>query len=232
MKYFLILVLFLSVTTEIHCQDLFKVHSGWTDVSLWYKAGSNTKIGGDFGYRTTLNDLDFHQTYYRPTVKWQKNPLYSLSLAVSNFHTFNDAVDLSELRFAQQGTLKWPQIGVLRVTHRLRFEQRLFFINLLKENNYRGRYQLELKSPRFVLFGLDKSPFFSNVSWEAFINMGSSYESLIGNSHRYAIVFGNRISKKLKVALHYYWQTVRANNDEFILKENVIRLRFNYTFNP
>ncbi|MGL1888422.1 MAG: DUF2490 domain-containing protein [Reichenbachiella sp.] len=213
-------------------QEVFTTHLGWTDLTLWYKLNDNLKVGGDMGYRTTFDNFEYHLAYVRPTIRWQPNPLYNLTFAISDFHTLIEGIDLNEVRLAQEAMLFWPKVGGFKFDHRLRFEERFFYINDIKENQYRTRYRLALHPPNFTLFGKDTSPFYSAVTFEAFLNLNNSeYNDLIGNSHRMELVLGNKITKKLKIGLHYIWQTGRIKNDVFDLKSNILRLRIGYKLN-
>jgi len=226
-----ILVISLFASRLVVAQDVFKVHQGWIDMTVWYKVNENTRIGGDFGYRTTVGQFSFHQWYVRPTIRWRKNAHYTLLLSMSNHHTISkESVDLNELRFAQQIQVNWPNIGQVKFNHRVRFEERFFFIDDEQENAMRARYRLALVSPDFTLFGIG-SKFYGLVSWEAFIQIGSSYEDIVGNSHRWELELGNRVSEKMRIGLHYIWQTLREVDDLFALDLNILRLRVTYTIN-
>lgn len=227
----IIVVLFFLLFSRAEAQDIFKVHEVWSDVTIWYKLSPKTKVGGDLGYRTTLDQFTFHQFYIRPTIVWKPKPLYSLSFAVSNFYTHElENINLDELRFAQQASLFWPKIGSFQIHHRLRFEERFYYINDTKENSQRARYRLGIKSPSFHLFGIG-SPFYTEITWEDFMNLGSSFLNYWGNTHRWEVVIGNKVSKKVKVGLHYIFQSTRIADRSFEVQQNIIRVRVGYTIN-
>ncbi|UXX80529.1 DUF2490 domain-containing protein [Reichenbachiella carrageenanivorans] len=212
-------------------QDVFKVSESWTDLTIWYKIGDQIKIGGDVGYRTTIKDFSFHLGYIRPTIIWKPSPLYNLSFAVSNFYKdISGSINLNELRLAQEANLFWPKIGSFKIDHRLRFEERFYQINNNKANSTRMRYRLGLKSPTFHLFGIG-TPFFSELTWEDFKLLGSSFEYYWGNTQRWEVVLGNKISKKVKLGFHYILQTTRTTDKTFSLQENILRIRIGYTIN-
>ncbi|MFY0626374.1 MAG: DUF2490 domain-containing protein [Reichenbachiella sp.] len=213
-------------------QTIFSTQQGWSDISIWYHVSPSIKMGGDFGYRATFDLNTYHQLYFRPTIQWRINKTFSASFAASNFHSvIDDAVDLNEMRLAQQVTIRWPKIGPFKMSHRVRVEERFFLLESNKANAQRLRYRIKLAPPNFRLFDWNSS-FYSGFTWEAFINLGSSYENLLGNGHRYEIVMGNKISTKVSAGLHYIWQTTLVADETFDLKDNVLRLRFGYTINP
>ncbi|SHK01301.1 Protein of unknown function [Reichenbachiella agariperforans] len=230
MKKYVLLLLVLSMCQGLAAQKIFTRHQGWTDLTLWYKLGENTKVGGDFGYRTSMGDYKFHQMYYRPTIKWSNNSLYNLCFAISNFQTFNtESSNLNELRFAQEAMLFWPNTKILKFNHRLRFEERFFYINENKENQTRMRYRLSLAPPNFTLFG--KENFYAELTWETFVTLTNSIQYSLGSQHRWEAVLGNKITKRFKIGLHYIWQTVRVTDYDYGLNDNIIRIRLSYTLN-
>lgn len=230
MKKFLLFLL-LTYSTCTHAQDIFKINEGWLDMTIWYKVSPTVRVGGDYGYRTVFENFSFHSFYARPTISWKPSDLYSFSFAVSDFYTHeSEVVNLNELRFAQQGSLFWPKIGPIRFDHRLRFEERFFSINQAKENSSRMRYRLAANSPKYKMLGI-KTFFYSAITWERFVNLGSSFENIFGDSERWEIVFGNKVSDKVKVGIHYIFQSVRTLDDTFELQENIFRLRIGYTIN-
>lgn len=215
---------------QSNAQSLFQVHEAWVDMTLWYNINESVKIGGDFGYRTALSQTAFQTFYFRPSLRWQLNKVVILGFAISNHQTFNTEVsNLNELRFAQQLFVKSPNIWKFKINHRLRFEERYFFINQAKEDAMRMRYRLAINPPSFSVFNI-ASPFYSRISWEAFITLGTSYEDLIGNSHRWEIMLGNKITKSLKISMVYFWQSTRTVDQLFLLEEDIYRLRIGYTF--
>lgn len=230
MKKHLFLILFL-VSSTAKAQDIFTVHEGWIDMTVWYKLSDKVKVGGDYGYRTVYQDFEFHSVYVRPTIAWKPNELYSFSFAVSDFFTQQTGnFNLNELRLAQEASLYWPKLGPIKFDHRLRFEERFFTIKDTKENSTRMRYRFGVNSPKFKMLGIG-TDFYSAFTWERFVNLGSSYDNIFGDSERWEVVFGNKISKKVKVGIHYIFQAVRTLDDNFEVQENIFRLRIGYTLN-
>jgi hypothetical protein len=230
-KFFSTLFLVFVLFTEATAQDIFKVHQTWIDMTVWYRLNDKMKVGGDFGYRTALDQVTFHTVYFRPSFRWKVSPSTTLGLMISNHQTFNsDIIDLNELRFAQQVQVTWPNNKKINLKHRVRMEERFYFIDQGKENESRVRYRLALIPATFNLFNTS-TPFYAHISWEAFIKLGASYEDPIGNAHRWEIMLGNKLSKKVKISLNYFWQTARTVDDLFLLQENIFRLRIMYTIN-
>lgn len=227
----LLVSFFLFACFTAKSQDIFKVHEIWTDATLWYKFNPKLKAGGDFGYRTTTDQFTFHQYYFRPTIVWRPDKLYSLSFAVSNFFTDERSiVDLNELRMAQQATLYWPQFGKIKLDHRVRFEERFFQIDDSKENSIRVRYRLGIHYRNFELFGWDKL-FYTAFTWENFIGLANSFDSYFGDSQRWEFVFGNKLSDRFKLGLHYFFQVSETIDQGLNVQENVFRIRLGYTLN-
>lgn len=227
--FFTSILIFWGLLTQ--AQDVFKVSESWTDLTIWYKVGDQVKVGGDVGYRTTIDDFSFHLGYIRPTVIWKPSPLYNLSFAIANFYReATGSTSLNEFRLAQEANLFWPNIGSFKITHRLRFEERFYQINEAKENSSRVRYRLGLRSPNFYLFGME-APWFAELTWEDFRQLGNSLDYYLGDTQRWEAMLGNKVSKKVKISLHYILQTTRAINNSFSLQENILRLRIGYTIN-
>ena len=230
MKPILFSLLLLAATTS-YAQDIFKLHEGWVDMTVWYKTSKHVKIGGDFGYRTIFDEYSFHSFYIRPTIVWKPSRLYSFSFAISDFYTHErETINVNEFRLAQQASLFWPTLGPIKIDHRLRFEERFFAINETKENSTRMRYRLALNSPKFKMLGID-TDFYSAFTWERFVNIGSSFDNIFGNSERWEVVFGNKVSDKVKVGIHYIFQAARTLDDSFEVQENIFRIRIGYTIN-
>lgn len=162
-------------------------HQGWSDISIWYKQNDSFMVGGDVGYRTTFDAFSFHQLYIRPTIRYRINPIFSVAFAVSTFHTLlDDAIDLNELRLAQQASIRWPKLGPLKFSQRIRLEERFYLIESTQANLQRVRYRLKMAPPEFFLFKKTR-PFYSAITWETFVNIGSNFERYLGNSHRYEL---------------------------------------------
>ncbi|UXP33450.1 DUF2490 domain-containing protein [Reichenbachiella agarivorans] len=230
MQKLFILIIFITFSPPLCAQKIFTRHQGWSDLTLWYKVGEHTKVGGDFGYRTELEHFSFNQTYFRPTIVWQKNPLYNVSFAISNFYTFlEDQPNLCELRFAQEASLFWPQLSFMKIDHRLRFEERFYYLDNYSGRESRMRYRLALNPNKFTL--LNKEGFYTSATWETFIGLGNNFDNPLGNLHRWEAVFGNKINDRFGVGLHYIWQTTVLTDNSMKIKDNIVRLRFAYKLN-
>lgn len=212
-----------------HCQNA--THSdfqAWTDITLIHHFSQKWSYNGDMGLRGIISDRNWNLIYLRPTIRWRITPSFDMRSGISLFQTWNkDYADQTELRFHQEANLNWPYLAGFIFKHMIRFEERFFF-NQGIENDFsaRFRYRPWMETPDFKLFGI-KSPFYCIASIDLFFPLGESATELFVNNYRLIAGLGNRISEKLKIELHYFWQRSKAFTDEgFQTSENVLRLRF------
>lgn len=228
MKPHLILIVIGCLSTPTLAQQVIRTHQPWADITLWYPIGDKTKIGGDFGYRTTTDALNFHLWYIRPTIQWKGAEWYQLSLAFSNFHIINSSdINLNEIRLAQEAMIIWPRFKYIKFDQRFRFEERFYSINNSKQDETRFRYRIAASSSQFHIFELEH--FYTGLTWEAFHVLAQSKSNPLGTLHRWEVILGNQISEKLRISFHYIWQTSLTESESFELSQNIFRLRLIYT---
>lgn len=225
---FLIFLAFLWPSKGI-CQD----KSGsdfhfWSDISLIHHFSAKWSYTGDMGARGLLSDRDWNMLYLRPTIRWRLTSSFDLRGGLSVFQTWNkDITNQTELRMHQEANLKWPNLAGFVFKHMVRFEERFFFNeNIENEFSARFRYRPSMETPDFKIFGIQR-PFYGLISLDMFFPMGNIAAEIYVNNYRILCGLGNRISDKLRIELHYFWQRSRLlTGDGFKTAENVLRIRF------
>ena len=200
----------------------------WTDITLIQHFSPKWIFTGDIGLRGMISARDWNQFYIRPTIRWRITPSFDARSGVALFQTWNkDLSNQTELRLHQQVDLNWPYLAGFIFKHMVRFEERFFFNqNFENEISVRVRYRPWMETPDFKIFGI-KSPFYGIASLDLFLPLGESATELFVNNYRLIAGIGNRVSEKLKIELHYFWQRSRTFTDEgFKSSENVFRIRF------
>jgi hypothetical protein len=147
------------------------------------------------------------------------------------YDVFRDTEDLPELRPWTGARFTWPRLGGFVFSHYFRLELRAFYLKETAEWDpiWRSRYQLQVVTPRFSVFG--GSGIYSLASIELFDDIDSSDDEYLGDRLRFNLGIGKPVHKNLRVDLNYVFHKVRvAEADEaFDFDDHVIRLRFFYT---
>ena len=200
----------------------------WIDVTLGKALNEKWKLGGDFGFRTALNNSNWTLLYIRPNINYQLLPILDLTFGLGYFNTNNsDFSNINEYRIYQDGVLHWPTLGPFKFQHRVRLEQRFFNFTDGDINNdfsFRGRYMIGARSDRFSLGG--EKDWTGFISLEPFFPLGKDVNELLANNFRWDFALSYQVSEKLRIELHYILQTseIFSSSDQRI-KENIFRFR-------
>ena len=209
----------------------------WSDIATIYKFSDRWRYDGDQGVRGVLSDSDFTLLYFRPSVRYQAKPWFTVHGGIRFFKTFfDDGDDTFEIGPWQGLRFVWPMIGSYAVSHYLRLEERMIW-QTEGERDYdftvRGRYQLGVRSPNYDI--LAKNGIYLTGSVELFWNLENQISDRVLNRIRYDIGAGTKVSNAWRVELHYILQDGREIedlfNDVFGSEEHILRLRLFYTFN-
>jgi hypothetical protein len=204
-------------------------NQGWVDMTLSKKLSERWSVGGDFGYRTSLNNNDFRQFYIRPNLNYKLSKIFNFTLGIGNFNTFSeDLFNIYEFRVYQDANLKWPKLGVFNFFHRLRFEERFFNYSattLDADFIFRARYLLGFKTDNFSLTGQKNWSVF--LSLEHFFRLAQDSSEFLANNFRWDSALCYQATTELRIELHYILQTsqlFRFGNSRVV--DNIFCLRF------
>lgn len=230
---FILPLIIFSIPTVLRANDN-KSEEIWFDITTEYFLSDRWLYNGDQGIRGSFSSNNFTQWYFRPSVSYQAYSWLTVHGGVGLFQSFlGDNVNIIELRPWQGLLFTWPQYRGYAVTHFLRLEQRLNWLSGPRndfEFKLRGRYQLGITSPTYnILFD---NGIYLRGSIEFFRNLDNSITENFTNRIRYDMGGGTKISDTLSIELLYLHQNGRGlEQDSFTTDENIIRLRFFYTFN-
>lgn len=238
MKFLLPIILLLTLTQAGLAQcgtgSDFQV---WSDLTTRYHISPRWQYIGDQGFREGGNGTsDFTQIYFRPSVHYQVLPWFSIKGGIRLFKTFSpNEGDVLEISPWQGLRFLWPIIGEgnYQISHYFRLEERMLWVdmtNIRHDFFLRSRYQLGLRSPTYdILF---KNGIFVSGNIEYFWDIYDIFAYAPLNRIRYDIGVGTHISHAWRTELHYLWQGRRLDFAvPFADRENILRLRFVYTFN-
>ncbi len=206
----------------------------WVDYNYHATVSDKISLVGDVGLRGFISNYDWNQVYIRPGIKWDIRPYFGLAGSVAGFFTFNrNNADFYEFRVTLDALAKWPDLKVLNVSYRLRFENRTFIFQKsgTVDNTWRARFLISLNSKKFHVFSQKRAIYFQ-AQYEPFMNLGhlKGSDVFIKQTRIYAI-FGHRISKAFGYDLQYIWQHARLSGvDDLEITENMIRIRLYHRF--
>jgi uncharacterized protein DUF2490 len=208
----------------------------WTDFTLTKPISQKSLIGGDIGVRGIVSENDWNQFYIRPTYHFDIKENIRLTGGIAFFFTMNKFTsNLSELRFFQESTFKWPTFNHIHFKHRIRIEERLFFYpddSFGNENpnqfEFRTRYQLSVESKDFHIGKKNSSIYFLGA-FEAFFRIGNTAFDFFINNQRIWGGFGYKLNPRFKFELNYIFQNSRIISDEGLkTTQHILRLRISY----
>ncbi len=232
-----ILLLLIFTTPTVAQSDTDTDFEMWGDITTRYHISERWQYIGDQGIRGGgISDSDFSLYYFRPSVHYQVTPRISVKGGIRIFKTFSDNDgNAFEIGPWQGFRFVWPIIGdnEYEISHYLRLEERMIWLSYDKSQNdlfLRGRYQLGLSSPNYdILF---KNGIFLTTTIEFFWDLNEKIGNNLLNQIRYDIGAGTHVSDAWRMELHYLLHTRRIDSDvPFEDAENILRLRFIYTFN-
>jgi hypothetical protein len=205
----------------------------WLDVHTIYNFSDRWRYEGDYGYRPELNG-DQASVYIRPAFRYKATPWFNLHGGIKFKDTVSaDAADTFEIRPWQGFQLVWPKIGGYTVSHYLRVAERMIWQTRGGSDfdfTLRARYKLGLKSPNYdILF---KSGMYLTGNIEAFANLESPLSDTFINRLRFFAGPGLNVSDAWRIELLLGLQQERGSRAaDFSTDEQILRLRFYYTFN-
>ena len=204
----------------------------WTDIDPSYNLSEKWRIGGDIGYRIATSN-NSQTAYVRPVMGFKANATFSLAAGIANFNSWDDGKSTkSEIRTFEFVVISWPNIIGFTFKHRIGMEQRWLYLPgySLKDYVNRGRYYLELKSPKFTLFQL-KAPFFAMANFEILRDFNNNELGRLADHNRYTIGLGNHVTENFRAEVRFKLiNIVDPLINSFISEISVVRVRLYYRF--
>jgi len=233
MRFLLSLILCFFLGLEVTFpQDVEKIDENnsefWADVTFGKALNDKWSVGGDLGFRTTLNKGNFKIIYIRPNINFKVLPYFNLTFGLASFNTFSSNFsNVFEFRIYQDANFKGPKLGPFNFIHRIRLEQRFFNFSASEINNefsFRGRYLIGTRTDKFGMGGEKNWTVF--VSLEPFFAFGNGVTEIIANNFRWDTALSYQVSENLRLEMHYVLQTseIFSNSDTRVL-ENIFRFR-------
>ncbi len=180
---------------------------------VWFgdftKAKLNDKwsIYFDFGFRRTEWLNKWSQVLVRPGITYHFNKNVSVTTGVAYFSHYTTNYILPEGRSWQQ-LLFGETYGSIKLSHRLRAEQRFFqkviSSELVDDYNYnnRFRYQLNFQVALNKKQVEDKAFYFS-IADEVFINSGKEIRNNYFDQNRIAVGLGYKLNERFNILVSY-----------------------------
>ncbi len=234
MKHAYILFLLCLITRfDVMAQTTSKFQI-WNDFNPTFRINERWQVGGDLGYRIQPS-ANFHTAYIRPEVSYILNKILYFTIGVANFNRWEpDNFNSIELRTFQFVNALWPRVNGFQFKHRLGLEQRWFYLPEPEQVKYisRARYYLEVKSPKFKLFGLG-SPFFVEGNVEFLRDVNNDELGRLFDHDRFTFGIGNHITDRFRADLRYrFINLVEITSNTFVREFNVLRVRLYYQLSP
>ena len=206
----------------------------WTDIATIYNFSDRFRYDGDYGVRAALSTDDFTQVYLRPSVRYETLPWLRLHGGVGWFHTFfQDAEDADELRPWLGARFVGPRPGDWLIQNYFRLELRAFDFGGGgdSETAWRGRWQLQVRSPDFRIASAEG--FYALAFVEAFHTFDAEIQGFAAERLRLNLGAGKTLSRGWRVELNGMYQKGRVEEGftGFDLDEGILRLRLFYSFN-
>jgi len=217
----------------------------WTDYNLTVPVPNMNKFtyggdvawrrGGDTGLQGFVSEADFNQIIIRPTARYRFNQIFNVGAGTGGFFSFNNGSgNIYEFRIQEEVNIRWPDLSVLALFYRVRFDQRFFSIeDAPNDRTGRVRYLIGMDSDDIRTFGR-KKPIYLQLFWEGFKTLGRfSINDTFINQDRWTGIFGHRISNTTRYEINYINQRQRtASETEFKTTQHIIRLRFFHRLAP
>jgi hypothetical protein len=204
----------------------------WTDIATIYNFSDRLRYDGDYGVRAALSTDDFTQVYLRPSVRYETLPWLRLHGGLGWFHTFfQDAEDADEIRPWLGIRFVGPRPGGWLIQNYFRLELRAFEFGGGSESAWRGRWQLQVRSPDFRIASAEG--FYALAFVEAFHTFDAEIQGFAAERLRLNLGAGKTLSRAWRVELNGMYQKGRVEEGltGFDLDEGILRLRLFYSFN-
>jgi long-subunit fatty acid transport protein len=188
----------------------------------------------DLGLRRTEWLDKWSQILFRPGITYDLNRNISLTAGVAWFDHFSGKISRNEFRGWEQ--LQFNEIyGRLKLSHRLRVEQRLnqYVLNDKVTENYRYntryRYQFSVQLP-LNRSTLEDKTFYLVLSDEVMINSGPEIIYNYFDQNRAAAGLGYKLNEKFNLSVSWMNDYIQRNQAGVFEGNNVIVINFYHNF--
>ena len=205
----------------------------WVDFYPHVYIDEEWEYYGDIGYRTILDDYNWHWIYTRPSVRYHFSNLFEGHGGVGLFYEFNTfSVNRFEIRPWQGLKINWPRYDRLKFYHYVRLEERISFLtNDWKATfDFRMRYKL---AGKFIFIKSGPESFwFIPFYGEVFVPVFGEVKEVFRNRSRAGIGLGYNHSKEWRFVFIYNRQTSRSGPDEDLsISDNIFRFAVSRLWN-
>ncbi len=175
---------------------------------FWYR--------NDFSIRPAFDD-DFNVLFMvRPRAIVDIGNILDFHAAIDFRYThYTELENRIEIRPWEGLQLHWPDFGRVRFDHFYRFEQRFHWKEGFERDkiSLRSRYRLKMHIPLNNTRTTDHT-YFTNVSAEAFIPHGETFEESYASTFRLGFVLGYNHDKKWRYQLDFYLDRGRNTEED------------------
>ena len=193
----------------------------WTDLITIYNINDRFRYDGTYGVRAWLSTEDFTQISLRPSVRYEVQPWLRLHGGLGWFHTFfRVAGDVDELRPWLGIRFAGPRPGGFLIQNYFRLEFRVFEFQTdgTRSTAWRGRWQLQVRSPDFSVGSAER--FYSLASVEFFHTFGAEIQGFAAERLRLNLGVLHMISTAAMIRLgrvyRNYMVGVRPTNRKLV----------------
>ena len=198
----------------------------WIDVSDLFDLTENLQVGGDVGFRKSIEGDRLSKFFGRPTANYQFNGTFSIWGGVALYYTW-EPLGILEARPWAGLLIRYPNVSRVSFSHLIRVEERFLDIEGLDELVKVGRLRYRLKAVIPLnrpadLVGSWYVPVYFEISSRAWGDLPTGFIS----SARLSLGLGYRINKDWRLELNYQQQQTKLTSDgSLTIQEHVVRLQ-------
>lgn len=222
----IVFILFCSVSlnpfSPVEAADV----QGWVDVGDFFNLTENLRVGGDIGYRKSVEGTSYSSFFGRPTVNYSFNRIISVWGGVGLFYQWEPLTSL-ETRPWVGLVLGYPVIGRVSFANILRLEERLFEFeqrdDRLEIGRLRYRFKAVVPLNRSVV---ETGTWYLPVYFEVATRVWGDLPTGFVNLGRLSLGLGYRINEDWRLEVTYHQEQRRlGRTTEFRIDEHVVRVQ-------
>lgn len=220
--FILLATLALSLLTDLRGSDL----QGWIDISDSFDLTPKLQLGGDGGYRQSIDGSDFRVIYGRSTLNYELTPALSVLGGVGLFYNW-EPLSVLETRPWVGLLIDLPRFSRVSFSHLLRLEERLIDIEGIDGKTEIGRLRYRFKAVIPLNRPADEQgslyiPTYFEIAGRLWGDLPTGFIS----AGRLSGGLGFRISRDWRVEVTYHQQRAKlTSGGDYIVDEHVIRLQ-------
>lgn len=213
-KQSLLQILLLCITSVYYTllgqsKDNFENQEIWTYFYPQIELNKKTEFIGDLGYRIQVENPEDFSTYFRPSWAYKPSKKLTLMGGLGIFHKnkIKNKVEKTEIRPWQGVEIKNSLLGIFKLQHLFRTEERFTFKDRSNLSEFKARLRYKL-SGKFSSLSNSKwnIPFYGELFWptrELFKNpYHNQFRSGVGISYS---------DKNWKLQMTYNWHLSSSN---------------------